>query len=143
MTLDPIQSDEQVATLYTLIMIKATTGQIPEIRILANTTHELQMRSELEQYVKEYLDAAAANYDAEEYEDLIDIMLGELIADNGTTDTYANMAGTVREWANNYSIKCYGTTFPIWLYLARRPVSEVAGFKESCPVPREDEDDED
>ncbi len=140
--LDPIESDEQVPTLYTLIVTKLTPGRPPDIRILANTTKELQMRSELERYTKEFLDAGAANYDAEEYEDLIDQMLGELVADNGATDTQANMQSMVQSWASEYNIKCYGGTFPLWLYLARRPVSEVAGFKESIPIPEEEDEDE-
>ena len=55
--LDPIESDEQVPTLYTLIVTKLTPGRPPDIRILANTTKELQMRSELERYTKEFLDS--------------------------------------------------------------------------------------
>ena len=104
---DGAEADFTPGTLLVLTKL-AGTGLTPvtvRVQTICATYDYAQYRGTLERLMHEYLDVWGILYDAEEFEDLMDLLAGELIDDAGACDSTISVHSIVQKWGDDNEIK--------------------------------------
>jgi len=126
---DFIEKDKTEQSIYALTHIEVCDGKVA-IRQLCLTVHYLQYRRFVEEYVRELLLRHAIEPEPEDYEDLVEDVLSELIPDDGTLEADVEIFPIVAEWAKNVNERfAYNIRTKEILFLARADGAEVLTFQ--------------
>ena len=116
---DGAEADFTPGTLLVLTKLVGTglTPLTVRVQTICATYDYAQYRGTLERLMHEYLDIWGILYDAEEFEDLMDLLAGELIDDAGSCDSTIDALSVIYRWGADQDIKIGGPdSFTLHLY---------------------------